>query len=246
MKNVVYEVPAYALVNIVKYKIKEALPEQFVYLKSLEYCHGQMMHVLQNENDYYGCVSSDDTVAFELFTLDTPCWCLGYKRKSINELQFILDNFKSTDVGSGYKPPSKFEDSPTGLMLKKNLPSAVRYSGAVFKNIKTNEEIKITSSFKDVFMKRLKMKNYKMEVLLYGAKLVNDWYIDRIENDVGPIANMKKNSVNGYFVKNNVKLDVLLPVQSISSVTGLNKNQVKNLYTGEKDCINGWKFVKIN
>jgi hypothetical protein len=243
-----YYLPAYSNIKINYYTL-DALPKNYKFVKEVYYKHKKKKFlILKHNNDYYGCLTNSGQIAFEHFTDDNKnLWCMGFKRSSIKEVESVAQLFNDGQDAPerNIRKRLEFKKSPSMLRLKRSAPTATRYCGAVFKNIETDEEVTITTSYKEVFL-RLKFSPSNVNAVLYDAKIVKNWYLDRVEPGYGPIGNVKKGAVRGSFVKNTASVNILLPMQSIMLTTGLSISQIKNLYTRQYEEINGWRFIQEN
>lgn len=180
---------------------------------------------------WYGCRDrGNDLIAVDI----EHRFIVGFARDTKKDLFKFL---KSLDISwkKEERPRRSYEssyiDSPTGIKLDRNLRWQLRMLGVVFKNKDTDTEWKFSGVMGDL-KKVVGAQHSTIEKLLFENKIINGWYIARIEETKG-----------SYLLKNNVKVPTALPNRIIARITLLPRSCVQKLVTGlikEKD---GWILV---
>lgn len=230
-----YIVPVKQLVEIVRHPIT-ALPEGFTHVKRFEYNLGyDICNVVTDGKEFVGCVSNDDKVAFDMKHM--PILCLGYWFPTLAEVEkHFLTKLTHTEEQQTETRYVRRKDSPTGIKLNPNWSQKKRYNGLVFKNVDTGEEVPIEVSMKHMYRK-FGISQDSGNALLYDGKIVNGWYILRIDGT----ANQQRTLVKGA-----VTIGTNYPITLLCQLSGLNRKGVRRLLNGEAAEVDGWKVAQVD
>lgn len=233
-----FQLPVYALCQIDRHKITD-LPAPYTFVKTVVTPQqGNRWHILTTGKVYCAVrCKGGDTVTYA----PNDRLMLGYERKTLAEIDTIIHDDDSAVV-CNKGPAENFTQSPTGITLNKTLPTYLRAAGVILKNSVTGEEHQITESI-NVSLTKLKLRGTSGNRLLYEGKMVNNWYIDRIDTTAAPLArgwSVDANSVGKVLVNGSVTVDCALPRGTICATTGLNRHTISRLINGGVKEVMGW------
>jgi len=232
-----YNLPIYAQINIKRVPITE-LPDGFTHVSTTSVDGIVKYQTITDGWMFYGCLGNDGKVAFDLDA--TPILILGFQKASIDELnKFMLPlcNVDESDC-------DEYEDSPTHIVLNRQLPSNIRLRGAVFKNLNTSQEIVVKTNLRNTFAE-MGIPNSHINRICYDGKVVRGWYIDRIDASLPVLPNNKaKNDYAKYnLVNGNVVVDMAMPRETITIITNVRRSNFTKMLKDPTFSLNGWHAV---
>lgn len=237
-----YNLPVYAQIKIKRVPVTE-LPTGFSHVDTTTIRNKLVYQTITDGNKFYACLGNDNKVAFDF--AQEPPFILGFERDSTEELVSLMSSMCFDNDSEIGRTAVKYDTSPSGIQLDRQLPSNIRLHGVVFKNLNTGKEIIIKTNLRSAFAK-MDVPNSHIDHICYEAKVVRGWYIDRIDTSLPLLPNNKaKNDYPKYnLVNGNAIVDMALPRATITTITGIRRSNFSKLINDPTFTVHGWHAVK--